>query len=263
MLFLNRAKVQTDKERVIEYVRHNVVPAQEGRKCVDGRYLPTQARGMIARPGGDCGYVMALMAVNRKKKLGLTPEQCFNAVYKVVAQGPHGSFCVHTDHQFDPASEHDTVNHHLHQTVIGCGHLMKAASQRLRKPYDVTGKDVKRIVAYVRNIADISDAVQLINLDGNHAEEGVLVIKSDEHTINAHDPQMHRMFFIYDEKRDQEFMKYLVKEMDLPGVTYEDMKNESDKQLTATLHNLAKRLPVYTVDFDGKIPQISYVRNVK
>jgi len=39
---------------------------------------------MIARPGGHCGYVMALLAINRKKNLGLTPEQCFNAVYKVV-----------------------------------------------------------------------------------------------------------------------------------------------------------------------------------
>ena len=70
---------------VERYIQASLTPAKDGRKCVDGRYLPNQSAGMISRPGGDCGYVMALLALNSKKKLGLTPEQCFNAVYKAVA----------------------------------------------------------------------------------------------------------------------------------------------------------------------------------
>ena len=69
---------------VEEYVTKSMVAANKGTKCVDGRYLPEQASGMLARPGADGGYVMALEAVNRKKRLGLTPEQCFNAVFKAV-----------------------------------------------------------------------------------------------------------------------------------------------------------------------------------
>src|SRR5258708_15431328 len=81
-----------EMQETANYVRKNTVFAREGRKCVDGRYPPDTARGMLARAGGDCGYVMALMAINRKKKLQLTPEQCFNAVYKVISQKCIGLF---------------------------------------------------------------------------------------------------------------------------------------------------------------------------
>ena len=208
---------------------------------MDGRYPPDTARGMLARAGGDCGYVMALMAINRKKKLQLTPEQCFNAVYKVISQKMHGAFCIHTDHHADP--DHDGVNDSMHQTLIGCGHLSKAANRwSLRHPYDVQGKDVKKIIAYAKNLADIGDHVEMVNLDGEHAEQGVLIVDDTTHTVNAMDPKVHTMYFIYDKKRDEAFMKKLVEAMDLPGVTFEDMKKEADIQLQATLHNLAKGL---------------------
>ncbi len=154
---------EEETQETINYVGKNTVPAREGRKCVDGRYPPDTARGMLARAGGDCGYVMALMAINRKKKLQLTPEQCFNAVYKVISQKMHGAFCIHTDHHADPEQEGETNS--LHQTLIGCGHLSKAATRwSLRQPYDVQGKDVKKIIAYAKNLADISDHVEMINL---------------------------------------------------------------------------------------------------
>src|SRR5579862_6142179 len=107
---------QEEMQDTINYVRKNTVSAREGRKCVDGRYPPDTARGMLARAGGDCGYVMALMAINQKKKLQLTPEQCFNAVYKVISQKMHGAFCIHTDHHADP--DHEIANKKIHQTLI-------------------------------------------------------------------------------------------------------------------------------------------------
>src|SRR6185437_2632320 len=162
-------------QKTCDYIQKNTVKAREGRKCVDGRYPPDIAGGMLARAGGDCGYVMALMALNRKKKLGLTPEQCFNAVYKVISQKLHGAFCIHTDHHADPEQEGE--NNAMHQTLIGCGHLSKAATQwSIRKPYDVVGKDVKKIIAYAKNLADIDEHVEMVNLEGEHAEQGVLLI---------------------------------------------------------------------------------------
>jgi hypothetical protein len=237
---------EEEMQETINYVRKNTVSAREGRKCVDGRYPPDTARGMLARAGGDCGYVMALMAINRKKKLQLTPEQCFNAVYKVISQKLHGAFCIHTDHHADP--EQEGVNDSMHQTLIGCGHLSKAASRwSIRQPYDVQSKDVKKIIAYAKNLADISDHVEMVNLAGEHAELGVLIVEDTAQTVNAMDPKEHTMYFIYDKKRDEAFMKKLVDAMAIPGVTFEDMKKESDIQLQATLHNLAKGLPIYTV----------------
>ena len=258
---LQPQQVPTDTEvqQTINYVKKNTVAAREGRKCVDGRYPPDTARGMLARAGGDCGYVMALMAINQKKKLHLTPEHCFNAVYKVVSQKLHGAFCIHTDHHVDP--EYEGANN-MHQTLIGCGHLSQAASWRLNRPYDVQSRDVKKIIAYARNLADIDDNVEMVNLDGEHAERGVLVIDDNDHTVNAFDPKLHMMYFIYDRKRDEVFMKKLVKAMALPGVTFEDMKKESDIQLQATLHNIAKGLPMYTVSYKNNEPQISYLATI-
>jgi len=235
---------QTDLERTIMYVERNLLLARVGRKCVDGRYLPNQASGMLARPGGDCGYVMALLAVNRKKKLGLTPEQCFNAVYKIVSKNK--GFCMHTDHHTDP-------DNHTHKGLIGCGHLAKAATKELAKEYDVDSNDMRRVVEYSRNIAEINKTVHMVNLAGDHQEQGVLVIESTNYTVNADDPKLGRMYFIYDKARDEDFMKALVEDMALEGITsdelYKQMKKESDIQLRATLHNLAKDLPVYTISF--------------
>jgi len=253
----------TDKElhETVAYVQRNTVGAREGRKCVDGRYPPYTAKGMLARAGGDCGYVMALMAINQKKKLQLTPEQCFNAVYKVISQKMHGAFCIHTDHHADPA--HEIINNKMHETLIGCGHLAKAASQwKLRQPYDVESEDVKKVIAYAKNLADINDHVEMVNLEGEHAERGVLVIDDINNTVNAMDSKSHEMYFIYDKKRDEIFMKKLVETMAIPEVTFEDMKKEADIQLQATLHNLAKGLPIYTVSYKDNEPLVSYLATI-
>jgi hypothetical protein len=260
---LNRSQTfPTDEEiqQTVEYVKKNTVAAREGRKCVDGRYPPDTARGMLARAGGDCGYVMALMAINRKKKLQLAPEQCFNAVYNVVSRKMHGAFCIHTDHHADP--DHDITNDQMHQTLIGCGHLSQAASWKFRRPYDIQSGDVKKIIAYARNLADISDRVEVVNLEGEHAERGVLLVDDLKHTVNAWDPKLHAMYFIYDKKRDEAFMKKLVMAMNLPGVTFEDMKKEADIQLQATLHNLAKGLPIYTVTYKKNEPQVTLLATI-
>lgn len=255
-----RIPTEEEVQSTIDYVKKNTVSAREGRKCVDGRYPPDTARGMLARAGGDCGYVMALMAISKKKKLQLSPEQCFNAVYKVISQKLHGAFCIHTDHHVDP--EYEGVKN-MHQTLIGCGHLSQAAAQwRLREPYQVHGDDVKKIIAYARNLADISNHVEIVNLEGEHAEKGVLVIDDIEHTVNAWDPKLHVMYFIYDKKRDEAFMKKLVQAMALPGVTFEDMKKEADIQLQATLHKIAKGLPIYTVSYKKDEPKVTYFATI-
>ncbi|HWY78957.1 MAG TPA: hypothetical protein VNW29_01225 [Candidatus Sulfotelmatobacter sp.] len=256
---LQHNPTQEELQATVAYVKKNTVAAHEGRKCVDGRYPPDTAQGMLARAGGDCGYVMALMAINHKKKLKLTPEQCFNAVYKVINQKMHGAFCIHTDHHADPEQR---SGNHLHQTLIGCGHLSKASQWQLRQPYDVQSSDVKKVIAYAKNLAAISDTVEMVNLNGEHSERGVLIIDDSTHTVNAMEPKEHMMYFIYDKKRDEAFMKQLVREMEIPEVTFEDMKMEADIQLQATLHNIAKGLPIYTVSYKNKQPQVTYLTTI-
>lgn len=244
----------SDNSQIERYVEASVVAAKHGRKCVDGRYLPDQATGMIARPGGDGGYVMALMAVSKKKKLGLTPEQCFNAVYKAVADD--NGFCMHTDRYSDPDKLH-------HIGLIGCGHLAKAASRRFCNNYDVRSEDVEKIINYARNIHEISPTVKMVNLEGEHQERGVLIVNSDQYSVLADNPKLKQMFFVYDQQRDNAFMKKLVKEIAIDGVTYEDLKAESDLQLHATLQILAANLPIYQITFEGKKALVTLIGKVE
>lgn len=242
-----------DLDAIEAYVSQSIIPAKSGRKCVDGRYLPDQATGMIARPGGDGGYVMALMAVNRKKNLGMTPEHCFNLIYNAVASDK--GFCMHTDHTADPDDA-------THIGLIGCGHLAKAANRRFCNDYDVNSDDVEKVITYARNLKEISSGVHVVNLGGEHQERGVIIVESDNYTVLADNPELGQMYFVYDEQRDTAFLKKLVKEIAIEGVTYEDMKAESDLQLQATLQLLALHLPIIKVTFDGDTPHISYQGNV-
>lgn len=259
MLRVEDRFVPSDVAGTLTYVQHNVVKARDGRKCVDGRYTADTASGMLARPGGDCGYVMALLAINKKKKLGMTPEQCLNAVYKVICNELDGAFCLHTDHKVDPKD--NNLNDRIHQTVIGCGHLAKATKQLLREPYDVDNEDVKKIIAYAKNLAEVSNNVEMINLKGEHKEQGVLLIESDSYTVNAFDGK--NQYFVYDKTRDDAFMQKLIDKMQLRGVTSDDIKAESDVQLYATLHNLAKGLPLYRVSFEGNKPTVNYISHIE
>lgn len=242
-------------EEVTNYVKASVVQAQSGTKCVDGRYLPHQGHGMIARPGADCGYVMALGAVNRKKNLGLTPEQCFTAVFKTVKK-LNNKFYFHTDEHSDPAPS-------THHGLIGCGHLAKAGRKGFSWEYDMRSRDIKQIVHYARNLCEVSEHIEMTSLSGKHDEKSVLVVDSHTYTILADNPKRRQMHFIYDLKRDRWFMNRLVKEMRIPGVTYEDMVREADIQLEATLQNLAVGLPMYRVTFNGGRAKVSYIKHIE
>lgn len=247
--------MDTQIDQTIEYVTKSIVQARSGRKCVDGRYLPDQACGQIARPGGDSGYVMALMAVNRKRKLGLTPEECLSAVYNSVTKNK-GKFFMHTDHKCDP-------NSHTHNGLIGCGHLAKAASRTRSRRYDVASKDVKTMVHYARFLCNVSADIEMVNLEGDHQEKGVLVVRSDKYTVLADNPKLARMYFVYDQDRDLEFMRELVDSLKIPGVTFEEMKKESDLQLNQTLQNIAGGLPVYEIAFlNESEPVVTYMSSV-
>jgi hypothetical protein len=246
----NRSSVNPDTEEVKAYVKASSVMAQKGTKCVDGRYLPNQAHGMLARPGADGGYVMALEAVNRNKGLGLTPLECFNAVFKAIKK-LNGTFYLHTD-------EHASA----HNGLIGCGHIAKAGRKMFSWEYDIRSGDVKDMVHYARNLLEISPNIEMVNLMGKHEEKGVLIIHGAKYTVLADNPKRHQMYFIYDVDRDRVFMRKLVEEMNIKGVTYDDMIKEADLQLDATLQNLAVGLPIYKVEFDGSSPKVTFVSNV-
>lgn len=229
--FIMTHEKQLALENATRFVRENLVPAVAGRKCVDGRYQDSGA-GMIARPGGDFGYVMVLLALTKAKGFHLTPGQCVEKVY--MALGNHNNrFYMHTDN-------HAAANHGL----PGCGHIAKAMDTRLAESYGIKPMEVQAAIMHVQLLSNVRTEI----LQGEHREQGVLVITGESNSVRSQDEQ--NMYFVYDQTRDEEKMRDLVARMGIPKLTVEDFIEVSKKQLAATLQELATGKPIFEVNAD-------------
>jgi hypothetical protein len=231
------------------YVQRATVPAIEGRKCVDGRYQHDQQSGMLARPGGDFGYVMALLAVNNTLKLGLTPRECFEKVYRAVTSDQKGKFGMHTDQHANSEDGHKVKAIGVEPTIIGCGHIAKACNEEFSEAYGLEPYELRELVDAARERLHEGGAIDMVTLAGDHAEKGVLIIDSQDSSVDPYDSEQKSMYFIYDRMRDEIFMKKLVETLALQGLTYESLKDAADKQLQTTLRILAPGAPMFVVDF--------------
>lgn len=233
-------------EAVKKHIKENTVAGREGRRCIDGRYLPDQARGTIARPGGDFGYVMIFLALARKAGISLSPEQCFNLVYNAVTVRGD-KFTMHTDNHTgltDPAK-------------IGCGHITFGLDEKVASRYfELNPTDVKKALVNARERRLYGASIDLVTLSGEHEEQGVLVVTGTQETVNPRSKTGESVYFVYDRTRDEEYMRGLVARLRLPQIKFEDFKRVSDRQLAATLELLAPDKPVFEVDVDGAEPQI-------
>jgi hypothetical protein len=237
-------------QKVIDFVINNKVKARKGFICVDGRYKAGyETAGMLARPGGNFRGIMVLLAL--KKKLGLTVGQIVDrAVEAVEKMGI--SFNMHTDEHADPE---DLFS-------IGCGHIAKAADPKTSKAYKVDPKDIKKALVYLRIKLEGKKYYQMIKLSGEHQEKGVLVITGTKYTVNHYDPKR-GMYFVFDQARDDVFLKQLYDNLHISKISFKEFKDYSDLQLQATLDNLAKGLPIYEVNADLSEPEVKFIGKVE
>lgn len=237
------SKEEITTTTVEQFVRNNLVPSKKGRRCVDGRYpKDSTSSGTLARPGGDFGHVMALLAVNQSQNLGLTPEECVESVFLAVLEDG-SEFSMHTDHHVPFPNEKGTT------VQIGCGHVAKAMDQTTNSGYGVNSENVQKALERIQEMIKTGKAVHLDSLDGEHAEKGVLVITGTKMTVDPSDRRS--MYFVYDQIRDVENLRDIVAKINIPGLTTEKFTEATNKQLGATLKNLALGLPQFTVNADG------------
>lgn len=228
-------------DQIKEYILKNIVPIKYGRECVDGRYSQNIS-GRIARPGGDFGYLMVLMRLNKEKGLGLTVKQCAEKIYGTITQNDR--FFMHTDR-------------HSKYPQIGCSHIAKAMDPNLTSLYELDPNELKEALDLIRQK---TDNLEVVNLEGEHKEEGVIIITGVNYTLNHQDST--KMFFIYDKVRDNLFIDQLVPLLNIRGLNPVDFKNISNSQIQACLHNLALNLPIYEVYLDTPNPQVKFISNV-
>jgi hypothetical protein len=215
-----------------EFVNDNLIPTTLGRKCFSGRYNTDQNTGMIARPGADFGYVMAMLGYNYEQKLGFSVQECVKAVYDAII-AIDGTFYMHTDDTHTKNSPYS----------FGCSHAMNATNESISTTYDIQALDVQEAIRLLQDNTDMP--ISITTLSGNHREEGVLIVKSEEYTVNTHD-DTHR-YYIYDKKRDDLFIKTLVENISISDLVYENFQRVATLQLGATLQAEAKGLPIFEI----------------
>ena len=255
-------------QAVLNHIKNNTVAANNAlAKCVDGRYTPEEESGALARPGADLGYSEALLKIKKDRpELKLTVPQAFHYVYEFVTSKQNREYCWHTDQHVDPIASHDDHTDHAEGPIVGCGHCAKAVGAADR--YGVEADDIKQLVTLLRETvtAGASTPTRLVNLGGNHLEQGVLQVMGTVNTVNATDAtDSSKQYFIYDRTRDEkviaELEKFLIEDKGLalnPG----ELLAALDVQTGVTLDLLAKGKNVYTVNADSAEPQVELAMTI-
>ena len=236
---------------VVAHVERNLLLATDiSSICVDGGYTKTEALGELARPGADLGISLSLIGS------GLTPKEAFLAVYDYrISQGQ--KYGWHTDTH----EGHDDV-------VVGCGHC-NAAITKSSHYEKINEDDVRKLLNIIKQYQNSNpENMRFIELDRDHAEQGILVINNKDVTISPWDQEDDKdtQFFVYDAARDKELLLKIVEFVNKRNlkdnqnetiiINYEDFKEIVDKHTEATLGLLgsSKGKPMYAISVEnGKL----------
>ena len=250
------------------HARETVFPVAAGRRCIDSRYEPGQGSGMIARPGADFGYVMALLAVNHAMRLGLTPARVVDAVWDAVAN-EGDRFRIHTD-WLAPWPTGGAQRSQLSGSgppAIGCRHIAAAADPARAAAYflpshPAPAADVVTALARVAERALVDGGLDVVTLREHRDERGVLVVVGTRRTVQPSTPRA--AYYVYDQARDEAFMaRTLVPRLGIPGLGPEELAATASRQLGASLRLVAPGRPVFLVDVDGVVPEVVYAGQVE
>jgi hypothetical protein len=181
--------------------RSEGAPTHECSSCIDGR-----AHGLLfGSPGGDGGIVLrALFAI--KAVVGIDPssEQIRSLIASYASWAKRGLY-FHTDthaiHHYDPRDRFDEAKCVM-AANIGCGYF-KASIHMPEKIGPSDGDGLPQMAAKVWTAlcwlaAERSPAVDSVELEGDHAENDVVVVERFEKA----DPDGH--CFVYHPGHEEE-----------------------------------------------------------
>ncbi|MFH1827392.1 MAG: hypothetical protein ABH812_03120 [bacterium] len=130
-------------------------------RCIDGRYIGEDGLPVLAIPGADIGQVGMLFAAANESGVKLDPEKAFSALVDTV--GGVENIRIHTD------------SHNKDGIAAGCGYF----GQIKRKPwlFGITIDQVDIIEQGFEKL--VEQGANQIVLEGDHQEEGVLIVRGD------------------------------------------------------------------------------------
>lgn len=212
-------------------------------RCVDGRYRRQESGAApFAHPGGDAGDMMVAVAALRLlatkhslKNIEELRSEVLVAVVEVV--GGVKNFYFHTDE-----------GRKTKGIARGCGHLSKAAIDP--GAYGLERDDMEAIFSKLETLK--SQGAHEIELLGEHDEQAVIVIDSEEYALHNRDEVAD--VFVYHTTLQEKRLIALSEKMKLilPSIIgivaiQEALRRSCKRQLDATLTRLASGRPIFFV----------------
>ncbi len=224
-----------DVEGVRSFVEKNMIPAHNSRCCIDGRY-PYGDVPACARPGGDPGYFMEILAGLRKIGFNLNPQNA-QAVLDIIIDTLGGPKKIdwHTDEDSNAVAG-------------GCKHIANARNNP--NDYGLTEDDAELIEQTLLRLK--GQGGNEVVLKGEHKERAVLILNSQDLSIN-HQGEDGDQVFVYHKAIDQEQRDILVQAVSAKfglnnAELLEATNAASASQLEATANVVAKGLPRFLVN---------------
>ncbi|OGK30981.1 hypothetical protein A3F29_04425 [Candidatus Roizmanbacteria bacterium RIFCSPHIGHO2_12_FULL_33_9] len=132
-------------------------------RCIDGRYLNDDGLPALAIPGADIGQMVMLFAAANLSHSPLDPDKAFNALIEVV--GGVENIRIHTD------------SHNKSEGIAaGCSYFAHVKANP--KDFGVTEDQVSLIEQRFEEL--IKQGAKRVILEGDHHEEGVLIVSGEK-----------------------------------------------------------------------------------
>lgn len=228
-------EIGAELEKITEFVKRNTVPADNSKvECSDGRYTPEQSNGAIRVFGADFGILASIVKAAKDKGAGMTEEGILSR-YQVALE--------HRENERDGTLHFHTDGHSKEHGEVGCGHIKRLIKEEGME--ELFGK----LTAY-KNKETV--------LMGKHEEKGVLLVYSNEKSVNSFDPETEEMYFVVDMQRIKEYIEKITPKLSIPHISPEDVWNSYQNQMLATASILAPNQKMFRVSFEGEEPEIRF-----
>ena len=249
---MNNQKTFLTPEQVEIFVNENKYEFDQGQwylsRCIDGRYDVREDLEPLAKPGADIGDLMIALATNHQYALNLKPEVVLEVLIDTV--GGKENFSIHMD-------DHVIHSKNKLEQCVSCGHFGQAFADP--EAYGLEKHDVDFIAKALQELK--SDKARNIILTGEHTEQAVIIVKSQNYSVAPRMIKEGRVTecFVYQKTLDDKRRRLLAENL-LPHIKvdreineeyiYEILTTVADQQLFETLARIAPEYPIYNVKID-------------
>ncbi len=202
------------------------------RVCGDDRFTAEQSLGSVRVFGGDEGILTAIKAAATKAEIAVSATELVEK-YEGILKKLYGD---------DTQIEVHTAQHALEKGTIGCGFMEKAINVPNIHEH-LSNEDAREI-----HEAILAGAHKEVVLDGDHAAKSVMLVHSDEWSVNSRSE--HEQHFVVDEGSITSYLREITPMFGIYGLNADDVVNQFESQMGKTAEQLAAGLNIYDINFD-------------